>query len=63
MEPMIQVRDTDRVDQVLEKLQQSWSHLSLVIDRRGEAVGVVTLKEAVAQIVGEIQEDAQEHLS
>lgn len=57
VEPMIQVRDMDRVDQVLERLQQSWHHLALVTDRRGNYVGLATLEDAVAEIVGEIEED------
>lgn len=57
-EPIIQVRDRDRVDQVLEVLQQTWHHLSLVIDRGRSYVGLVTLEDAVAEIVGEIEEDA-----
>jgi CBS domain containing-hemolysin-like protein len=57
MEPLPRVRDMDRVDQVLERLQQSWYHLALVIDREGNAGGLVTLEDAVAEIVGEIEED------
>jgi Mg2+/Co2+ transporter CorB len=57
MEPVVRIRDVERVDQVLEQLQNNWHHLALVIDRGGDVLGWVTLQDAVGKLVGEIEEE------
>jgi CBS domain containing-hemolysin-like protein len=58
MESVAQIRDVERVDQVLKRLQNNQHHLALVIDRGGDVLGWVTLEDAVGKIVGEIEEES-----
>ncbi|MCD6334416.1 MAG: DUF21 domain-containing protein [Candidatus Latescibacteria bacterium] len=52
------VSEDEPLDRLLEKLQQSHHHLSVVSDSRDRPVGFVTLEDVLEEIVGEIGEEA-----
>ena len=58
IEPIHRVSENEPLDRLLEKLQQSLHHLSVVSDSRDRLVGLVTLEDVLEEIVGEIGEEA-----
>ena len=61
---VIRVDPQDPVEEVLQKLLLSKTHMALVSDDFGGTVGVITLELIIEQLVGEIQDefDAEEEL-
>ncbi|AWT59922.1 MAG: hypothetical protein DF168_01120 [Candidatus Moanabacter tarae] len=61
---MTQVDPQDPVEDVLQKLLLSKTHMALVRDDFGGTVGVVTMEQVIEELVGEIQDefDAEETL-
>jgi putative hemolysin len=57
VEPAPMVSEDESLNQLLEQLQQSRHHLSVVSDSRGRLVGLVTLEDVLEEIVGEIGEE------
>ena len=58
IEPLDRVSEDEPLDRLMEKLQQSRHHLSVVSDSRDRLVGFVTLEDVLEEIVGEIGEEA-----
>ena len=58
VEPVYRVSEDEPLDRLMEKLQQSRHHLSVVSDSQGHPVGFVTLEDVLEEIVGEIGEEA-----
>ena len=51
------VPGTLTVDKLLERMQQSKTHLAVVIDEYGGMAGVVTMEDIIEQLVGEVQDE------
>lgn len=45
------------VDKLLEKMQQTKTHLAIVIDEYGGMAGVATMEDIIEQLVGEVQDE------
>jgi len=64
MRPLLLVPGTLAAEKVMRRMQRRRSHLALVVDERGTVAGLVTLEDALEELVGEIhdeydQEDAE----
>ncbi len=55
--PLMVVPETGAVEQLLEDLRRSRSHIALVIDEYGGTAGIVTFEDIVEEIVGEIRDE------
>jgi len=55
-EPLF-VPGTLTVDKLLEKMQQTKTHLAIVIDEYGGMAGVATMEDIIEQLVGEVQDE------
>lgn len=58
------VPESSRIDDVLEMLRQSGTHMALVIDEYGAISGVITMEDVLEELVGEIRDEydqAEEH--
>jgi putative hemolysin len=51
------VPHTLSVDQLLERMQQSKTHLAIVIDEYGGMAGVATMEDIIEQLVGEVRDE------
>ncbi|MEN0067007.1 MAG: hemolysin family protein [Myxococcota bacterium] len=64
MRPLLLVPGTLAAEKVMRRMQRRRTHLALVVDERGTVAGLVTLEDALEELVGEIhdeydQEDAE----
>ncbi|MBZ0287687.1 MAG: hemolysin family protein, partial [Anaerolineae bacterium] len=48
------------VDRLLERMQQSKTHLAIVIDEYGGMAGVATMEDIIEQLVGEVRDEFDE---
>jgi len=51
------VPETSKVDELLQELQQERIHMAIVVDEYGGIAGLVTIEDAVEEIVGEIEDE------
>ncbi len=51
------VPGTLRLDQLLERMQQTKTHLAIVIDEYGGMAGVVTMEDIIEELVGEVRDE------
>jgi CBS domain containing-hemolysin-like protein len=54
------VPGTLSVDKLLERMQQSKTHLAIVIDEYGGMAGVATMEDIIEQLVGEVRDEFDE---
>lgn len=52
------VPQTKRVDDVLKEFRRTRSHMAIVVDEYGATTGVVTIEDALEEIVGEIADES-----
>lgn len=55
--PVLAVPEGRRVVDALRDMQSSGQHLALVVDEHGGTTGIVTIEDAVGEVVGEIGDD------
>ena len=60
MNPVEFVPETKMVHELLEEFQERRTQLAMVVDEFGTVVGLVTVEDALEQIVGEIREEHEE---
>lgn len=58
-EPLF-VPQTLSVDKLLERMQETKTHLAVVIDEYGGMAGVATMEDIIEQLVGEVQDEYDE---
>ncbi len=51
------VPETNKIDELLEELQQERIHMAIVVDEYGGIAGLVTIEDALEEIVGEIEDE------
>lgn len=56
--PPFFIPETKRLDGLLEELQEQVDHMAIVVDEYGGTAGVVTLRNLLEEIVGEIEDDS-----
>jgi CBS domain containing-hemolysin-like protein len=56
------VPESKKVDELLPEFQRSRNHMAIVLDEFGGVSGVVTIEDAIEQIVGEIADEYDEAL-
>jgi CBS domain containing-hemolysin-like protein len=56
------VPETKPVDDLLQEFQQTRNHLAVVLDEYGGVSGVVTIEDALEEIVGEIRDEYDLHV-
>lgn len=60
VKPVIFVPESYKISKLLKQIQQSKSHLVVVIDEHGGTAGIVTLEDIVEELVGEIWDEHDE---
>ncbi len=60
LSPVIFVLQNEKIDDMLEKLQKSKSHLAVVLDEYGGTYGIVTMEDILEELVGEIWDEHDE---
>lgn len=57
VKPVIQVMETIKISELLQKIQQERIHLAILRDEYGGTSGLVTIEDILEEIVGEIQDE------
>ena len=57
MGPTVFVPETQPLDEVLRELQAQHSSIAMVLDEYGDLAGVVSIEDAIEEIVGEIEDE------
>jgi CBS domain containing-hemolysin-like protein len=60
--PPLYVPETQPADELLRLLQRKHSHMALVLDEYGGVSGVITIEDALEELVGEIQDEHDEEV-
>ncbi len=60
MRPTFYIPESMRINDLLKKMQEKKSHMAIVVDEFGGTTGLVTLEDALEEIVGEIYDEDDE---
>jgi len=63
MRPVTYVPEQKKIDRLLSEMQRQGTHLSVVVDEYGGAVGIVTIEDLLEEIVGEIIDEFDQEVA
>ena len=55
--PCLSARERDPLEQVLSEMQRKGNHLTLVSDDKGRWTGIITMEDAIEEVIGPIEEE------
>jgi magnesium and cobalt transporter len=61
MRPTCVVPESKRLNVLLKELRTNRNHMAIVVDEYGQAAGLVTIEDILEQIVGEIEDEHDDH--
>jgi magnesium and cobalt transporter len=61
MRPSYVVPESKRLNVLLKELRTNGNHMAIVVDEYGQSAGLVTIEDVLEQIVGEIEDEHDEH--
>jgi len=61
MRPAYVVPESKRLNVLLKELRTNGNHMAIVVDEYGQTAGLVTIEDLLEQIVGEIEDEHDEH--
>lgn len=62
MSEPLNITETMKADDVIKEMQKSKKHMAIVLDEHGGTSGIVTMEDAIEQIVGEIYDEHDEEV-
>lgn len=63
MRPVNYVPELKKIDRLLAEMQRQGTHLAVVVDEYGGAVGIVTIEDLLEEIVGEIADEFDQEVT
>ncbi len=61
MRPVSLVPESKRLNVLLQELRTNGNHMAIVVDEYGQAAGLVTIEDVLEEIVGEIEDEHDDH--
>ena len=61
MRPACVVPESKRLNVLLKELRTKGNHMAIVVDEYGQAAGLVTIEDVLEEIVGEIEDEHDDH--
>jgi len=61
MRPACVVPESKRLNVLLQELRTNGNHMAIVVDEYGQAAGLVTIEDVLEEIVGEIEDEHDDH--
>lgn len=61
MRPSYVVPESKRLNVLLKELRTNGNHMAIVVDEYGQSAGLVTIEDVLEQIVGEIEDEHDDH--
>jgi magnesium and cobalt transporter len=61
MRPVSVVPESKRLNVLLKELRTNGNHMAIVVDEYGQAAGLVTIEDVLEEIVGEIEDEHDDH--
>ncbi|MDF2690958.1 MAG: magnesium transporter, partial [Gammaproteobacteria bacterium] len=61
LRPAFFVPESKRLDALLNEFKSSHNHLAIVVDEYGSIAGLVTIEDVLEEIVGDIEDEFDEH--
>jgi magnesium and cobalt transporter len=61
MRPVSVVPESKRLNILLKELRTNGNHMAIVVDEYGQAAGLVTIEDVLEEIVGEIEDEHDDH--
>ncbi len=62
MSAPLNITETMKADDVIKEMQKSKKHMAIVLDEHGGTSGIVTMEDAIEQIVGDIYDEHDEEV-